>query len=163
MCWTPGDIEPDHIDAKLDQRDLEEAWNVSLSELDNEDNAEDAVAFEKLLYRVGVAQMQAEHASKPLERDRHLDARAPASASSPGKRKKRRRRKKRSEVMEPGETVDDLDARMRAFVGTNGNWNKGVNARKAPREPFRLKVPKPLKYHLLLDDCLHQPPKDGES
>ena len=160
---APGDIEPDHIDAKLDQRDLEEAWNVSLSELDNEDNAEDAVAFEKLLYRVGVAQMQAEHASKPLERDRHLDARAPASASSPGKRKKRRRRKKRSEVMEPGETVDDLDARMRAFVGTNGNWNKGVNARKAPREPFRLKVPKPLKYHLLLDDCLHQPPKDGES
>ncbi|KAH8047648.1 hypothetical protein JL722_12908 [Aureococcus anophagefferens] len=134
---APGDIEPDHIDAKLDQRDLEEAWNVSLSELDNED-AEDA-------------------------RDRHLDARAPASASSPGKRKKRRRRKKRSEVMEPGETVDDLDARMRAFVGTNGNWNKGVNARKAPREPFRLKVPKPLKYHLLLDDCLHQPPKDGES
>ncbi|KAH8047791.1 hypothetical protein JL721_12101 [Aureococcus anophagefferens] len=130
---APGDIEPDHIDAKLDQRDLEEAWNVSLSELDNEDNAEDAVAFEKLLYRVGVAQMQAENASKPLQRDRHLDARAPASASSPGKRKKRRRRKKRSEVMEPGETVDDLDARMRAFVGTNGNWNKGVNARKAPR------------------------------
>ncbi|KAH8073732.1 hypothetical protein JL720_10802 [Aureococcus anophagefferens] len=160
---APGDIEPDHIDAKLDQRDLEEAWNVSLSELDNEDNAEDAVAFEKLLYRVGVAQMQAENASKPLQRDRHLDARAPASTSSPGKRKKRRRRKKRSEVMEPGETVDDLDARMRAFVGTNGNWNKGVNARKAPREPFRLKVPKPLKYHLLLDDCLHQPPKDGES
>ena len=50
----------DTLEAKAEAQASMEAWNVSLSELNNPENDEDAVAFEKLMYRMGLAHMKAE-------------------------------------------------------------------------------------------------------
>ena len=59
------------MEAKAEAQASMEAWNVSLSELNNPENDEDAVAFEKLMYRMGLAHMKAEdkEAMKPLAVD----------------------------------------------------------------------------------------------
>merc|ERR1712167_449639 len=61
----------DTLEAKAEAQASMEAWNVSLDELNNPENDEDAVAFEKLMYRMGLAHMKAEdkEAMKPLAVD----------------------------------------------------------------------------------------------
>ena len=61
----------DTLEAKAEAQASMEAWNVSLDELNNPENDEDAVAFEKLMYRMGLAHIKAEdqEAMKPLAVD----------------------------------------------------------------------------------------------
>ena len=161
-------LEDDSEAAKIEAQALEEAWNVPLSAMDDPENEEDAVAFEKLMYRVGLAQMAAEdpESQKPLSRDATLDRRAPAEpgerapaakATKQPKRRKRRKRRPRADSDLDDLTEEQLDARLTAVMGSDA-WSKNVQARRAARVPFRLKVPRPLKYHLLIED----PPEGGE-
>merc|ERR1711934_1075702 len=94
-----------------------EAWNVSLDELNNPENDEDAVAFEKLMYRMGPAHIKAEdkEAMKPLAVDNAHAPLAPLVKRKKGKR----RRKRRSVSPDRGETIEELDARWTIARGSD--------------------------------------------
>jgi len=146
----------DTLEAKAEAQASMEAWNVSLSELNNPENDEDAVAFEKLMYRMGLAHMKAEdkEAMKPLAVD---SAHAPLVKR---KKKGKRRRRRRSVSPDRGETMEELDARWRIARGSD-SWKSQVKATVAPRvDPMTLATPKPMRYHLLIDDKRydHKPP-----
>jgi len=146
----------DTLEAKAEAQASMEAWNVSLSELNNPENDEDAVAFEKLMYRMGLAHMKAEdpEAMKPLAVD---NAHAPLVKR---KKKGKRRRRRRSVSPDRGETMEELDERWTIARGSD-SWKSQVKATVAPRvDPMTLATPKPMRYHLLIDDKRydHKPP-----
>jgi hypothetical protein len=149
----------DTLEAKAEAQASMEAWNVSLDELNNPENDEDAVAFEKLMYRMGLAHIKAEdkEAMKPLVVD---DAHAPLAPLVKRKKKKGRRRRRRSVSPDRGETIEELDARWTIARGSDA-WKSQVKATVAPRvDPMTLATPKPMRYHLLIDDKRydHKPP-----
>ena len=145
--------------ARLDAQQAMEAWNVPLSEMDNPDNAEDAVAFEKLMYRMGLAHMKVEDpvAMAPLDTDPAYLSLAPVVT----KKKKKGRRRRRARSPDRGETVEELDARWTIARGSDA-WKREVKATVGPRIDYVTKAPapKPLRYHLLIGDKRydHQPP-----
>merc|ERR1712072_694010 len=71
------------------------------------------VAFEKLMYRMGLAHIKAEdqEAMKPLAVD---NAHAPLAPLVKKKKGKRRRRRRRSVSPDRGETIEDGDAEAHA-------------------------------------------------
>ena len=146
----------DTLEAKAEAQASMEAWNVSLSELNNPENDEDAVAFEKLMYRMGLAHMKAEdpEAMKPLAVD---NAHAPLVKR---KKKGKRRRRRRSVSPDRGETMEELDERWTIARGSDA-WKSQVKATVAPRvDLLKTATPKPMRYHLLIDDKRydHKPP-----
>ena len=149
----------DTLEAKAEAQASMEAWNVSLEELNNPENDEDAVAFEKLMYRMGLAHIKAEdqEAMRPLAVD---NAHAPLAPLVKRKKKGKRRRRRRSVSPDRGETIEELDARWTIARGSDA-WKSQVKATVAPRvDPMTLATPKPMRYHLLIDDKRydHKPP-----
>ena len=71
-----------------------------------------------------------------------------------------RRRRRRSVSPDRGETMEELDARWTIARGSDA-WKSQVKATVAPRvDPMTLATPKPMRYHLLIDDKRydHKPP-----